>query len=359
MTLTNWISLGSSACIALLSAFASTAVAGERPLKGGEIKPDVLYHNYCSVCHGDRGDGRSRAKGSLNPPPRDFTSAGELTREAMITITTHGKPGTAMVGWKTQLTDEEIVSVVDYVRKTFMVVALDPRLQKGKTVYVHNCAVCHGDRGQGSALPVGGPTLPRNLASPQSRAELTRERMIESVTRGRPGTAMAAFAGRLPPQDIEAVVDYVRAALMVPETSISGTKAHGGKGSDSVPAAAKPAPAPVIKADMTLPMPGGLKGDPAKGGRFYMANCATCHGVRGDGKGPRAYFINPKPRNFLDPAAQAGFNRPVIYTATAMGRLGAEMPAWNKVLTDQEIADVAEFVFQRFIQPGQKSKKAR
>ena len=71
------------------------ALAGERPLKGGQIKPDVLYHNYCSVCHGDRGDGRSRARASLNPPPRDFSAATDLSRATMITIVTHGKGGTA------------------------------------------------------------------------------------------------------------------------------------------------------------------------------------------------------------------------------------------------------------------------
>ncbi len=335
----------------LLAFLASATWAGERPLKGGDIKPDVLYHNYCSVCHGDRGDGRSRARASLNPPPRDFTAAGELTRESMITIINHGKPGTAMVAWKTQLTEQEVASVVDYIRKTFMAVALDPRLQKGRTLYIHNCAVCHGERGQGSTLPVGGPTLPRNLASPQSRAELSRERMLDSVTRGRPGTAMAAYGSRMPPQDVEAVVDYVRAALMVPETSISGITAHGGRAGDIAPEA--------VRADMGQPMPGGLKGDPDKGGRFYLANCATCHGAAGDGKGPRAYFINPKPRNFHDAAAQASFNRPAIYAATAMGRPGSEMPAWSKVLSDQEIADVAEFVFQRFIRGGTKAGKVR
>lgn len=327
--------------------------AGERPAKGGEIKPAVIYHNYCSVCHGDRGDGRSRARGSLNPPPRDFTAAGELTRDTMLTIVTHGKSGTAMVGWKTQLTDKEIEAVVDYIRQTFMIVALDPRLLRGKTLYAQNCIVCHGERGQGSTHPVGGPVPPRNLSSPQSRAELSRERMLASVTNGRPGTGMAAFSGRLSPQDIESVVDYVRSALMVPDAdTISGTRAHGGRGSD-VPAA--PKPAPVATADMRLPMPKGLNGDAQKGGRFYNANCATCHGVKGDGKGPRAYFINPKPRNFV--ASRTILNRPVIYMATSMGKLGTEMPAWSKVLSDQEIADVSEYVFTTFIRPGGKAAK--
>lgn len=331
----------------------SAALAGKHDAKGAESRPDAIYHNYCSVCHGDRGDGRSRARNSLNPPPRDFTAAGELSRETMIIITTHGKPSTAMVGWKTQLSTAEIEGVVDYIRKTFMVVALDPRLQRGKTVYAQNCIACHGAQGQGSSLPIGGSKPARDLASPQARAELNRERMISSVTSGRPGTAMAGFGGRLPAPDIEAVVDYVRSAIMVPHTEISGTDAHAGRKGSQVPAKK------ATGTDMNQPMPNGLKGDAVAGGRFYMANCATCHGAKGDGKGPRAYFIMPKPRNFVDPAYSSGANRPAIFATTSVGRLGTEMPAWNKVLSDQEIANVSEFVFQRFILPGQKQRKSK
>ena len=330
------------------------AMAGLHDAKGPEIKPDALYHNYCSVCHGDRGDGQSRARNSLVPPPRDFTTAAELTREAMITIISHGKPGTAMVGWKTQLSNKEIESLTDYIRNTFMIVALDPKLQKGKALYARNCMACHGARGQGSAAPIGGSVPARDLASPQARAELTRERMIKSVTVGRPGTAMAGFGGRLPAQEIEAIVDYVRAAIMVPQADISGTNAHAGRQSEQ-----GKSPSTASGADMKQPMPNALKGNVAKGKRFYLANCATCHGAKGDGKGPRAYFINPKPRNFLDPSFRSSFNRPAIYAATSMGRLGSEMPAWSKVLSEQEIANVVEFVFQAFILSPQKSVKAK
>src|SRR3989304_1648785 len=55
---------------------------------------------------------------------------------------------------------------------------------------------------------------------------------------------------------------------------------------------AAPAPKPVV-ADMSLPMPQGLKGDVAKGHDFYMQNCSTCHGVTGAGDGPRAYSLMP------------------------------------------------------------------
>lgn len=317
---------------------ACSAHAGERPLKGGEIKPEVLYHNYCSVCHGDRGDGNSRAKNSLVPPPRDFTRATELTRETMITIVTYGKPTTAMTAWSTQLNTKEIEAVVDYIRKTFMQVALDPKLQRGKTVYAQNCMVCHGDRGQG-AQGTAGLLPPRDFTTPQARIELTRDRMINAVTYGRANTAMASFAGRIPGKDIEAVVDYVRAALMLPESNaISGTNAHAGRDGKSPQESA-----------LNLPFQNGLSGNATKGEKLYTANCATCHGIKGDGNGPRAYFINPKPRNFIAPAFRTSFNRPAIYTAVSEGRLGAEMPAWSKVLDRQEIADVSEYVFQQFV----------
>ena len=317
-----------------------TASAAERLPRGNAAKPDVLYHNYCSVCHGDRGDGNSRAKNSLIPPPKDFTRAPELTRDTMITIITHGKPGTAMSAWKTQLSEKEIIALADYIRATFMQVSLDPKLQRGRVVYAQNCMVCHGERGQGA--PGGTGLIPaRDFTTPQARNELTRDRMLNAVNNGRPNTAMAAFANRLPSTDIEAVVDYIRTGLMLPTaTGISGTNAHAGRDGQRV------------AEGMQLAFANGLKGDPAKGEKMYMANCATCHGTKGDGKGPRAYFINPKPRNFIDKKFRLAFNRPAIYTAVHDGRLGAEMPAWSKVLSDQEITDVSEFVFRRFVQQG-------
>lgn len=328
------------AAFALIAFLASHGQAGEHRRQGDAAKPDVLYHNYCSVCHGDRGDGNSRAKNSLVPPPKDFTRAPELTRETMITIITHGKPGTAMTAWKSQLNDREIAALADYIRATFMQVSLDPKLQRGRVVYAQNCMVCHGERGQGA--PTAAGLIPaRDFTTPQARSELTRERMINSVTNGRANTAMAAFATRLPASDIEAVVDYVRSGLMLPATGgISGTNAHAGRNLKGA------------SQDLVQPFANGLTGDPAKGRKMYMDNCATCHGRLGDGKGPRAYFINPKPRNFIDKNFRMAFNRPAIYTAVHDGRLGAEMPAWSKVLTDQEITDVSEFVFQRFVLQG-------
>ncbi len=196
-----------------------------------------LYHNYCSVCHGDKGDGRSRAAGSLSTMPRDFTSADskrELSRERIVAAITHGRPGTAMVAWKSQLSEADIARLADYVYGRFV---------------------------QGGA---------------------------------------ASTPGRV---------------------------------------------------DMTAGLPNGLKGDPKRGGVFYNANCATCHGLRGDGAGPRAYFINPKPRNLASEDTRSRFNRVALFAAISEGKLGTEMPAWRQVATTQQLADVAEYVFRSFVQP--------
>jgi mono/diheme cytochrome c family protein len=361
----RWLRCGSMLLAGLmLVAVAQAADGGAAPAPGSPSaqSPAALYHNYCSVCHGDRGDGQSRARGSLNPAPRDFTTAqalSELPRARMIAAVKAGVPGTAMVGWRTQLSDAQIEGVVDYVRENFMRATISADAGPGRRIYAKSCSVCHGDRGTGSMWASANlRPAPRDFSSPQARAELTRDRMVAAVAAGRPGTAMAGFASQLKPEEINAVVDYIRTAFMGEgsQIGISGTRAHGLTSAANpapAPAAAVAigAPAPPLRADMGLPLPASLKGDAAAGRRFYDANCATCHGVKGDGKGPRAYFINPKPRNFLTDASREQLNRPAIYAGVSAGRLGSEMPAWDKVLAPQEIANVSEYVFRAFIAP--------
>ena len=343
------------ACAALALFF--SLVAGAAPTQGGKQDPATLYHNYCSVCHGDRGDGRSRAQNSLAPPPRDFTqpsARGALTRDYMIAVTREGKPGTAMAGWKRQLGEREIAGVVDYVRTNFMQLDLPQNLARGRDIYQSTCSVCHGEKGDGNSRAKNSLTPPpRDFTN--AAIELNRSHMIFTVNKGHPNTAMVSFASQLSAAEIEAVVNYIRSAF-VPKAgkNISGSSAHGGKehdtpahgrrddGHDHGQGQAKPA----------RPLPKGLKGDAARGAKFYVANCAACHGEKGDGKGPRAYFINPKPRNFIDASSRASFSRADLFAAISIGRRGSEMPAWGNVIGDQQIADVAEYVFRQFVRPG-------
>ena len=366
--------------------------------------PDVataakLYQKHCSACHGEKGNGQSRADGALNPPPKDFTSVAvqqELSRERMIASVTHGRPDTAMVGWGNKLSPQQIEGIVDYIRATFMkphqsaaapaavasphattsppashggavrggpgsnsrrIIPVSASL--GERVYLNNCAVCHGDKGAGAMWTQASLNPPpRDFTSAQARQELTRARMVTSVTYGRPDTAMMSFRKRLTDAEIAAVVDYVRAAFIDGSAKSASTSAapppgHGSgamqPGAANANAVKAPVPIPIVDADMSLPFPKGLSGDAAKGRAFYMENCYVCHGKAGDGEGPRAAFIRPKPRNFLHPDARRTLNRPTLLKAIYDGKVGTVMPAWGKVLSEQEIANVAEFVFQGFV----------
>jgi len=314
----------------LASMAAASADEGER-----------LYQAHCAVCHGERGDGDSRAARSLKPPPRDFTHADPrvLTRERMIDVVTHGRPGTAMMPFGSRLSPAEIERVVDFVRRRFM--SAETSEGQGEALYRRHCAVCHGDDG---AVAVWARNSlkppPRDFAHADPRV-LTRERMIDAVTHGRPGTAMMPFDSRLSPVEIEQVVDFVRRRFL--------GRARG---------VGQAAPAPRPNAS-PAGYPGGLEGDPLRGEAIFQGQCFQCHGRDGRGDGPRAHFIHPPPRDFTSADSRARFDRARLYQAIERGKRGTVMPAWGKVLTPQQIADVAEYVFTRFIRPREGAADGR
>jgi mono/diheme cytochrome c family protein len=368
----------------------------------------------------------------MDPKPRDFTTpkaAIELTRERMLNSVTHGRPGTAMMAHEGRLSQEQIVALVDYIREKFMRIPdeqldeegntvvqavstpLDsPILVTGEKIYTANCSVCHGDKGNTAFWAKNGLNPPpRNFTGQKALSTLTKARMINSVTHGRPGTGMMPFNKRLSGDEIRAVVTYIRAKFMgvdpatdtgaTPQDQMAGhskavAKAGPAKEVSQPAAESKPEPSPapqaggipgidtpmpststasnphggnhsgtpvmgmagnspghVIDADMSLPIPNGLKGDVTWGRQFYMNNCFTCHGVEGNGQGPRAYFNIPRPRNFTSEASRRILNRPRVFKGITEGRVGTVMPAWGKVLTPQQIANLTEYVFTTYIHP--------
>ena len=213
------------------------------------------------------------------------------------------------------------------------------------TIYTESCSVCHGDDGRGAVWGQASlATPPRNFRTEESRRELTRERMIASVTAGRPGTPMPGFGTQLSIEEIMAVVDYVRDEFMTPADAaanraplLPGNTEYGPVGSGETPKDA---------------LPTEWTGDAAQGALLYAQNCVDCHGANGGGDGPRAYFIFPKPRNFNDPATQEYLTRQNLYNGIKHGVVGKEMPAWGKVLSNGQIADLTEYVYRQFIAPG-------
>ena len=85
----------------------------------------------------------------------------------------------------------------------------------GKKIYHDRCKACHGNRGDGKTFAANALyPPPKNFTAKNTKAELTRARMIRSITKGRPNTAMMPWEKVLSKQEIHSVVSYIRKELM-------------------------------------------------------------------------------------------------------------------------------------------------
>ena len=91
-----------------------------------------------------------------------------------------------------------------------------------------------------------------------------------------------------------------------------------------------------------------LLGDPAKGQEVFTTFCVVCHGETGQGDGPTAASLDPKPRNFTDPEIMHSLEDSHLLEVIANGGASVGksplMPAWKGPLNKTQIADVAAFV---------------
>ena len=81
----------------------------------------------------------------------------------------------------------------------------------------------------------------------------------------------------------------------------------------------------------------------SRGKRFFVENCAKCHGLDGDGKGPSAAELDPPPRSFQDPRMNQ-LAPHQLFNALTFGVEGTEMPSHLESLSDQERWDIAFYI---------------
>ncbi len=186
---------------------------------------------------------------------------------------------------------------------------------RGKQLYLKNCAVCHGEDARGRV----GPTLNKDF--PAIRVESF---LKQTITGGVDGSVMPAWAkekgGPLTDAEIDDVVAYLR-SLARPTPAINVTPPP-----TDTP---RPIPSPVS----TYP-----PGDATRGAKVFAENCAMCHGEKGEGITGAALRKE-----------WSGVNVTALIEATiARGVSGSRMPAWAQSnggpLTNQGIADVTAHI---------------
>jgi mono/diheme cytochrome c family protein len=82
-----------------------------------------------------------------------------------------------------------------------------------------------------------------------------------------------------------------------------------------------------------------LSEDLARGQELYAQNCATCHGALGEGNGPGASGLHPRPANFTEHTYSAARLSQVLWNGVA----GAAMPAWRDV-SQRDLAAISNAV---------------
>ena len=90
------------------------------------------------------------------------------------------------------------------------------------------------------------------------------------------------------------------------------------------------------------------------GRRVYYRNCVFCHGDDLTGNGMFAHGLDPIPTNFTDPATIAGLRDTFLFWRISKGGPGlpeeggpwdSAMPAWEKLLKEEEIWDAVLFLY--------------
>lgn len=94
--------------------------------------------------------------------------------------------------------------------------------------------------------------------------------------------------------------------------------------------------------------------DASRGKPLYDRYCAPCHGDTGLGDGPLADEFDPRPTDLVAPGVRISvkgievvIQTPHYSTRVLTDRVATgnrEMPAWDEVLTPQEIDDVIAYV---------------
>lgn len=99
---------------------------------------------------------------------------------------------------------------------------------------------------------------------------------------------------------------------------------------------------PAVALVLVAMAPRARAADATAGKRVYDANCTACHGAAGDGNGPAAIALTPKPRSFRDATWWDGKTDATVIATIKAGRPGTAMTPF--ALSDADLEDVYAYI---------------
>ncbi len=264
-----------------------------------------LFMQYCSVCHGKKGEGTRLPElgGKIGPAigNQQFLAIADTALLKYIITNSKGGP---MPAWGTTggLDESEINKIVAYVKNfrtpppSYKEVAeADGNTAFGEMIFMANCSGCHGIDGKHETDLIG-PTL----NNPQLLSMATKRFWYDTLTQGREGTAMPSW-NFLGTRQIADVISYLESW--------------------------KPKKRYVSTALAT-------SGSSSRGGKSFRMYCAGCHGKSAEG------VIGPSLRapEFLRIAGSR-----FLYRTIVEGRAETAMPSF-RYLPSRIVADIVAYI---------------
>jgi cytochrome c oxidase cbb3-type subunit 3 len=295
---------------------AAAVVAACPAARGSTTEEGRAVYNYrCYFCHGYSGDAKTLATTYLNPKPTDFTQAdpGRVTRNLVLEVLRHGRPGTAMKPFSSVISEREMNVVADFVVDEFV------KRKAANTKY--------------HTRENGWPEHDRySTAFPFATGEIPLSRPWEQLS----------------PEQVAGKRLYLSSCVSCHD--------RGALEEDNFAWDARPlsfprnhfslADTPKVDA-MTSASPYALHERPPKvrrmtaqekrGEKLFQHNCAFCHGADGSGMNWIGQFMEPHPRNLRDPKFMGNASRDSLRHAIREGLADTSMPAWKSVLNDVQI----------------------
>lgn len=183
------------------------------PLLAQRDQGERLYGTYCSLCHGDEGEGYA-ADNANALANQDFLVS--VTDDFIRAGIHEGRPGTAMAAYASErggpLSPDEVDALVTYIRAWQDEPSVDVHMRRvqgdatsGRALFAQHCASCHGPNAEG-----GNDYSAMSLENPHFLATASDGQIRYAIEKGRRGTPMPAFENELTPEHIDDVVVYLR-----------------------------------------------------------------------------------------------------------------------------------------------------
>ncbi len=246
----------------------------------------ALFVENCSGCHGQR---------------LPYMDNVEAAREAISSGGAHE----TMPVWEQVLTPEQLDALVSYTLEA----AQGTSTEIGQQLFAENCALCHGEFGEGGP----NPARQGDIIAPISTSEYLKTRddytLRTIIAQGQPNFGMSpfgsSFGGPLDDEEVDAIVAYLRSWEQNPPVELP----------------------PEVKFQQVS----------LDSQQIYVDLCSQCHGERGEGG------IGPA---LAAPEFQAENTDQEIFDTINLGHEATPMIAWGEVLSADQIQQLVELIRQ-------------